>query len=324
MRPATLLLTLLALAPNASAQGTPAPDKSAFAGPTATGYLLPNGWHLTPAGKHVETSDLPLNILPLKDGKHAVVATSGFNAHTLYLIDLAADGGPKVVDTQAARQTWFGLAATKAEDKIWWSAGGQGDMHTFNLKGTKFERTSKPDAPIRKLTAEELAKQAEEMGKKPYFKSGLLLDEAAKTLYVLDINNGGVTAESLGGKPSKSAKIGGRPYDIVAGPGGRLLYVSDWAGRQVLAVDPAELRVVAKIPVGEHPNQLALHPADGRLFVACASSNSVHVIDTNRGHVTEVISTSLFPKAPRAARRARSPSPRTARRCTSPTRTTTA
>jgi YVTN family beta-propeller protein len=56
--------------------------------------------------------------------------------------------------------------------------------------------------------------------------------------------------------------------------------------------------VVAHIPVGEHPNQLALHPKDDRLFVACASSNCVSVIDTKRGVVTEIIMTALFPRAP--------------------------
>jgi YVTN family beta-propeller protein len=94
------------------------------------------------------------------------------------------------------------------------------------------------------------------------------------------------------------ATLGGRPYDVVLGQGGHLLYVSDWSGRRVLAVDPTDLQVVAKIPVGEHPNQIAPHPKDGRLFVACASSNSVHVIDPKRGIVTEVIYTGLFPKAP--------------------------
>src|SRR5262249_32724462 len=84
----------------------------------------------------------------------------------------------------------------------------------------------------------------------------------------------------------------------VRGHSGAQLYVSDWSGRAVLAVDPESLRVVARIPVGEHPNQMALHPKDDRLFVACASSNCVSVIDTKRGVVTETIVTSLFPRAP--------------------------
>jgi YVTN family beta-propeller protein len=76
------------------------------------------------------------------------------------------------------------------------------------------------------------------------------------------------------------------------------VYVSNWAGREVLVVDPAEGRVIQKIGVGEHPNQIAVHPKDNRIFVACASSNCVSVIDTLNGRVTETISTALFPLAP--------------------------
>src|SRR5262249_2589154 len=79
---------------------------------------------------------------------------------------------------------------------------------------------------------------------------------------------------------------------------GSRLYVSDWAGRVVLVVNPEDLRVVARISVGEHPNQIVAHPKDDRLFVACASSNCVSVIDTKRGIVTETIMTALFPRAP--------------------------
>src|SRR5581483_6219073 len=32
-------------------------------GPTATGFLLPNGWTISPAGKQVTLTDLPLNIV---------------------------------------------------------------------------------------------------------------------------------------------------------------------------------------------------------------------------------------------------------------------
>ena len=290
---ALLFLLALSLPASLSAQEKPA-EKPVFAGPTATGFLLPNGWHLSPVGQHVETTDMPLNIVPLKDGKRAIVATSGFNSHNLYLINLA---DRKIIASETSRQTWYGLAVNKAEGKVWWSGGGNGENHTFDIDGDKFIRTSKKETPIRKLTAAELEKLAEDTAKKPGFKSGLLLDEPANLLYVLDINNGGLTATGPEGGAGRSAKIGGRPYDIVKGPKG-LLYVSDWAGRRVLVVDPTELAVVNRIPVGEHPNQMIVHPKDGRIFVACASSNNVHVIDTAKGIVSEVISTKLFPKAP--------------------------
>ncbi len=65
--------------------------------------------------------------------------------------------------------------------------------------------------------------------------------------------------------------------------------------------------------VGEHPNQIAVHPEDDRLFVACASSNCVSVIDTRRGIVTETIVTGPLPQGPRG-QHARRPGRRARRR----------
>src|SRR5207244_2522912 len=100
------------------------------------------------------------------------------------------------------------------------------------------------------------------------------------------------------GAEGRPVAVGKRPYDVVQSKNSNRLYVSDWAGRAVLALDPQTLRTVAKIPVGEHSNQIAVHPKDDRIFVACASSNCISVIDTKRGVVTETIYTALFPRAP--------------------------
>ncbi len=96
------------------------------AGPSESGFLLPNGWRLTPAGKHVLLTDLPLNILTSSDGKYAFVATSGYNTHELTAIELAT--GDKIATAQAA-QSWFGLAADSKLGRFWWSGGGEGSLH---------------------------------------------------------------------------------------------------------------------------------------------------------------------------------------------------
>ena len=133
-----------------------------------------------------------------------------------------------------------------------------------------------------------------------HFRSGLALDAPRKVLYSLDIDHGTISGPRPRGPSEeiRSAPAGTRPYDVALARNGTQLYVSDWAGRAVLVVDPADLRTVARIAVGEHPNQIAVHPKDDRLFVACASSNCVSVIDTRRGIVTETIHTALFPQAP--------------------------
>ncbi len=272
-----------------------ADDRPQFAGPTDRGFLLPNGWTLTPAGKHVTLTDLPLNIVPLADGRHALVATSGYNRHELSLVDLAAE---KVVASEPVRQSWFGLAVSPKEDRVWWSGGGGNVLHTFDLEDGKLTRTSKAEPDPARMTKEERDKYKEELAKQKEFKSGLFLD-AGERLYSLDVDAGTITlVDPKTGEAGKTATVGGRPYDVLLNRAGTQMYVSDWAGRQLLVLDPKELRVVSKIPVGEHPNQMAVHPKDDRLFVACASSNCVSVVDTKRGVVTETIYTALFPKAP--------------------------
>src|SRR5262245_10439412 len=177
--------------------------KAQFPGPTDKGFLLPNGWTLTPAGKHVVLTDLPLNILPLADSKHALVATSGFNKHELSLIDLTTQ---KVVDQQTVRESWFGLALSPKEDRIWWSGAGANMLHTFDLKDHKLTRTSKDEIDPSKLTAEEkaaLAKQRE-------FKSGVLLDLKKNVLYSLDINKSALAVVSVkDGGTVKTAELEG-------------------------------------------------------------------------------------------------------------------
>jgi YVTN family beta-propeller protein len=257
-------------------------DKPQTAGPTEKGFLLPNGWTVTPAGKQVILTDLPLNIVPLADSKRALVGTSGFNAHVLSLIDLTTQ---QVVSRDSTPNSWFGLALSAAQDKVWWSGGGADMLHTFQLRDGKLVRTSKPEAKRSTATHN--------------FRSGLALDARRQTVYSLDINRSTITAINLkDGTAGKCAPCGSRPYDVVVAPNGTQLYVSDWAQRTIRVVDPESLRTVAKIPVGDHPNQIAVHPRDARVFVACASSNSVAVIDTKAGVVTETIMTSLFPLAP--------------------------
>ena len=290
-RRSAIALLILSFFGQARSDDTPkAPDAPRYAGKTDKGFLLPNGWTLTPAGDQVVLTDLPLNIIPLADGKHALVANSGFNTHNLSLINLE---DKKVVGHTSIRQSWFGLAFDEPSGKLWWSGGGTGLIHTFDVKGTELKRTSEPADTPRKRPG-----QPEPSGPK-HFQSGLTIDPASKTLYSLDIASGTITAAPIDGSDRKpiSATAGVRPYDVALGRNG-LLYVSDWASRQVLTIEPKELRVIAKTSVGEHPNQIALHPKDSRLFVANASSNTVSVIDTTRGVAIETISTSLFPLAP--------------------------
>jgi YVTN family beta-propeller protein len=262
-----------------------AQEQPRYAGPTDQGFLLPNGWTLKPAGRPVALADLPLNIIALADNRHALAATSGYNAHELALVDLKEG---KVVDRQAVSQSWFGLAASAEGNQIWWSGGGGNALHAFRLLDRRLARSG--TEPERK---------AARKGEPRHFRAGIAFDRARKVLYSLDVDAGKISTVGLTDlKELKSAPAGSRPYDVVLSRSGNQLFVSDWTERVVRVLDPSDLRTVARIAVGEHPNQIAVSPTDDRIYVACASSNWVSVIDTRRGVVTETIYTSLFPRAP--------------------------
>lgn len=283
------------LAQEKPTDGSPFVSGTRFPGPTETGFLLPNGWHITPAGRQIDTTDLLLNILPLKDSKHALIATSGFNEHNLALVDLEFGA---ILSKESVYQSWFGLAVSADEKKVTWSGGGAGRLHTFDLVNDKLSRTSEPEPNARGMKREELAALRAQLIKEKSFRGGLCLDESRKVVYSSKINAGKLEVIPFGMDEVSEVELGGRPYDVQLCPRNGLLYVSDWSERRLTVVDPESLRAIARIPVGEHPNQIVFHPSDDRLFVACASSNGVWVVDTKRGIVTETIFTGLFPQSP--------------------------
>ncbi|MFO1021975.1 MAG: hypothetical protein U0903_14975 [Planctomycetales bacterium] len=183
-----------------------AAEKPRTAGPTDTGFLLPNGWHLTPAGEHVTLTDLPLNIIPLADNRRAVVATSGFNRHELSLIDLQTR---KILSSETVQESWFGLARTANEQHWYWSGGGGNRLFSYTLTDGKLTPGSLLGTPLD-------ARKADPPPKPAPFKSGLFLDEQTHTLYSLDINAARIDAIDMEtGKVARSATCGGRPYDIL-------------------------------------------------------------------------------------------------------------
>ena len=204
-----------------------------FAGPTSDGYLLPNGWRLTPAGEQVALTDLPLNILVSPDSKYAFAATSGYNAHELTVIDLATK---KKVAMQSPKQSWFGLAATPGRNRIWWSGGGDAVVHSYEWLDGKLE--SREDYPL-----VDKAGIGNETSALEGFRTGVCFDPKSDALYSLtilakggnksfawgdptsDMTLGGAITR-IGGKedkPDMSVRCGKRPYDVVLARNGQAL-----------------------------------------------------------------------------------------------------
>ena len=63
-------------------------------------------------------------------------------------------------------------------------------------------------------------------------------------------------------------------------------------------LDPRTLEPLAEIVVGEHPNAMAFSKDQKRLFVACANTNAVWVVDLDSRKAVERIGVALSPQAP--------------------------
>ncbi len=161
---------------------------------------------------------------------------------------------------------------------------------------------------------------------------GLVLDEEQDKIYVTLSRNNTLGVVDLADTTVKEIPVGIAPYEVVLGSDSKA-YVSNWGGRvphegestyntsgsQVL-VDPetgiannGSVSVIdltknvqtKSIDVGLHPSGMALNPDKTRLFVACANSDIISVIDTHTDKVIEEISVHMqkdlpFGSAPNA------------------------
>ena len=267
---------------------------------SAGAVTLPNGWKITPAGKHVKLpGDLPMKMQVMGDGS-ILVLTAGYHDHSLSLID-ARTG--QVTATLDVVKAWDGMAFDPASGTVYLSGGGSpredfGDVMARLGMGAMKESIDKPILRVRcangKLTPLP-ALGIEGLGEADRYISGVTLGPDG-SLYALNIQTD--TLYRLSGSDflrQSSAKTGYRPYDVAFSPDGKTLAVTNWGDQSVSLLDPASLRETARIAVGSHPNEMAWS-RDGRLFVANSGSNTVSAI--SGAAVVETIRTSLDPKAP--------------------------
>ena len=268
-------------------------------GRPTTGFLLPNGWHLTPVGKHVVTTDLPLNILPLKDGKHALVATSGFNRHELSLIDFSGTE-PKVVATETVRQSWFGLADGQGRGQGLVVRRRERQAPHVRPEGRASSTRTSPARPgAEEGAAARRSGRAKANRPRRPFNSGLCPGRGERRPLLARHQRRRAVGDRPQGRARRRPLADRRPAVRRAS-----------SGRQQLLRLRLGRPAGARRRPGRAAGRRARSPSastrtrwpctkDGRLFVACASSNSCQR-DRHRsaGIVTETISTALFPKAP--------------------------
>jgi YVTN family beta-propeller protein len=252
--------------------------------------LLPNGWRIAPAGRHMSIGDLPLAMVQSPDGRYLIVSNNGYAKPTLTVVDLQNFYVREKVPVDHA---WLGLAWHPDGRRLYSSGGGQNTVNEFTWANGKLT-----------LTAAYALGRTERSGRlgRPGdvgFLGGVAVSADGRALFAVNVLATSLTAIDLDRQRVRATiDLPAEPYTCLVSPDGRALFVSVWGGAGVLILDPVTLALLGEVRVGPHPNAMVLSKDGARLFVACANTNAVWVIDIASRTAREQISVALYPNAP--------------------------
>ncbi|HMV46269.1 MAG TPA: beta-propeller fold lactonase family protein [Blastocatellia bacterium] len=298
-RSVALLLACCLISPTSLMAFGQTKRKPQLPGKTVAGTLLSNGWTLTPEGRQIPISDLPLNMELSNDGRYLLVTTNGNGDQTINVIDLAANAN---VQTIKVKKSWLGLNFAPDGKRFYVSGGDDNEVMVYDFAGGKATEAGKINlgsSDYHKLDDKGRA-DARRKGTGEYaFPAGLAVTPDGKRLYVAEnLSNKVAVVDLASQQVVTKIEVGEYPYDCEISKDGKRLYVSNWGSRSVAVIDPASNQVTGNIQTGDHPNDLELTKDGKTLYVANANSNTVSVIDTAQLKEIEAISTALHPKSP--------------------------
>ncbi|MCK5371793.1 MAG: beta-propeller fold lactonase family protein, partial [Cyclobacteriaceae bacterium] len=126
--------------------------------------------------------------------------------------------------------------------------------------------------------------------------TGIELDEMTHRLYVVTKEDKALYVIDLESRKTQRISLPAEAYACVFA--NNKLYISIWGAGKVAVFNTETDEITGFIKVESHPNDMALSKDKKYLFVANSNSNSVSVINLDKGKVIETIGTALFPDAP--------------------------
>jgi DNA-binding beta-propeller fold protein YncE len=282
--------------------------------------VLPNQWSLKPAGRHLEVGDLPVNIAVHPTGEFAAVLCAGFGPHEIIIIDLNPER-TRVLSRVQIHQGFYGLTWSNDGKQIFASGGEDDVVHVFDFdKGYLVNgKALDVSVPKRKSVVGGLAFDP---AGKDLFVASLWADAVVRVPLVNPDNkkviqfepeparkepgkgeppsppDGRKEDKAKEDEPQKTKQPQVFPYTCLVEPGGKRCFVSLWARAGVAVIDLEKNAVAATWPTAEHPTEMLLSPKGDALYVACANSTKVSVIDPATGKGLQTINCALHPNAP--------------------------
>jgi sugar lactone lactonase YvrE len=281
-------LLLVCAAPPASAQpgDIPVKPKKNLPGVQADGsVLLHNGWALRPAGKQLDLGDLPVHIVLHPSGKWLAVLHCGWGEHEIVIVDIN-DKKPHIVQRTPVPQAFHGLCFSHSGQKLFASGAEQNLIHQFDFSDGYLSNHVK-------LT----------LGKDT-FVGGITTDAKDQWIVAACTWDDCIVCKALGDDgPAVKLDLEKKsfPYTCLLDAKRERVYVSLWAKGKVAVITPpwaAKGKVVEYFATEQHPTEMLLSPDGKLLYVACANSTRVSVLQADDGKPLQTISTALYPNAP--------------------------
>ena len=240
---------------------------------------LPTGVRLDPAGTQTDLrASMPLAMVLAPGDRSIVVSSAGYREPGLDVIDRATGS---ITQSLMQPSTFLGLAFSADGGMLYASGADQDVVYLYRWVD---ERATLADSIA-------LATRAPKSHGTKY-PAGLALSVDGGRLYVAEHVGDSLAVVDLASKRVIARfRTGHLPYAVAASPDG-LVYVSNWDAGTVSVFQDSAGTVYdrGRITAGRHPSALLLNHDGSRLYVACASTDRVAVVDTrSRSVLTELL-----------------------------------
>ncbi len=278
-------------------------------GPQPDGsVLVPSNQLLRPAGFQVFMPGRPVDLALVLKEKYLVVK----NMKSVDLVRISDRAILQTLPFQQSGSSFTGICSSKNSDNIY-VTDAESRILVAGLDKNNLMSWKKPY----------ILPQAS-MGGDPV-PGGLALNSTGDRLYVTESRSNALAVINLQDSSITEIPVGMAPYDVVLKSDSRA-YVANWGGRRpkagettynssdsqvlvdpktgvansgsVSVVDLKTNQLTGEIEVGLHPSGMVFSPDRSILYVACANSDVISVIDTETDKVVRTVSVHRDPNLP--------------------------
>jgi YVTN family beta-propeller protein len=269
-------------------------------GPMANGEtLLVSGWRLTPAGRQVPLSTLPMSSVMSPDGKYMLVLNGGYLPPSISVLEAAS---MKELGRTPVPDAWLGIAFSPDGKNVYVGGGATASVYEFNFADGKLTQ------------ARTFALVAQKDRTHQDFAGDVAFDPAGRLLYATSLFRDSIyVINPQGGVVIERIPTGRRPYRILFHPDGRSFFVSSWADGAVYQHRAEKGERINLIRLGAHTTDMVWRPKKSddempedapfaaRLFVSAANTNNVYSVGVTENkdlRLLESINVATTPRHP--------------------------